>query len=160
MKPVIKPPPLSTAVEGGLTLDDFTIDLDAGTITCPEEITVKISPTGTARFGSNCVDCPVRDRCTKARNGRTIKINPNHALLAAARVQAGTDNFQAIYRQYRPMIERTIAWLVRDNWRRLRYRGIARNQLAWSTRCAAINLKRLLALDLNHNDTWTINPAS
>ncbi|MDQ6697715.1 MAG: transposase, partial [Actinomycetota bacterium] len=55
-----------------------------------------------------------------------------------------------------PMIERTIAWLVRDNHRRLRYRGIQRNQLGWSHRCAAINLKRLLALGLTHHNQWTI----
>lgn len=54
------------------------------------------------------------------------------------------------------MIERTIAWLVKDNNRRLRYRGIERNQLGWSHRCAAVNLKRLLALGLTHNGTWAI----
>lgn len=46
------------------------------------------------------------------------------------------------------MIERTIAWLVKDNNRRLRYRGIERNQLGWSHRCAAVNLKRLVNLGL------------
>ncbi|MCP3856999.1 MAG: transposase, partial [Actinomycetia bacterium] len=37
---VIKPPPLRSAVDAGFTLDDFVIDLDARTVTCPEEITV------------------------------------------------------------------------------------------------------------------------
>ncbi|MCP3910766.1 MAG: hypothetical protein GY713_07425, partial [Actinomycetia bacterium] len=60
------------------------------------------------------------------------------------RRQADTDKFADTYQQHRPMIERTIAWLVRNSHRRLRYRGIKRNQLAWSHRCAAINLKRLL----------------
>jgi len=54
------------------------------------------------------------------------------------------------------MIERTIAWLVANNNRRLRYRGIERNQLAWSHRCAAVNLKRLLALGLTFDNGWTI----
>lgn len=57
------------------------------------------------------------------------------------------------------MIERTIAWLVRDNHRKLRYRGIGRNQLGWSHRCAAINLKRLLALGLDYDNGWTITQA-
>ena len=52
------------------------------------------------------------------------------------------------------MIERTIAWLVKDNNRRLRYRGIEANRLGWSHRCAAVNLKRLLALGLTHDGTW------
>ena len=32
---VIKPRPLKPAVEGGFTLDDFTVDEHAGTVTCP-----------------------------------------------------------------------------------------------------------------------------
>jgi len=53
------------------------------------------------------------------------------------------------------MIERTIAWLVRGTNRRLRYRGVERNQLWWSLRCAAINLRRLTNLGLTQtNGTW------
>ena len=157
MTAVIKPPPLRPAVEGGFTLDDFTINLKARTVTCPEDITVTITPAGTARFGFHCQTCPVRSRCTNAQAGRVIVLNAHHTLLVAARRQADTDEFADTYRQHRPMIERTIAWLVRDNHRRLRYRGIQRNQLGWAHRCAAINLKRLLTLGLTHDDnSWTI----
>jgi hypothetical protein len=117
---------LVPAVAGGYTLDDFTIDLDAMTVTCPEQITVTISAkTRTARFGTACDRCPVRQQCTNAKSGRVIKVHPNHALLAAARVFADTDHFDTTYRQHRPMIERTIAWLVRDNHRRVRFRFAA-----------------------------------
>ena len=156
MPAVIKPPPLRAAVEGGFTLDDFTIDLTAGTVTCPEDITVTISPSRSARFGTACRTCPVRQQCTTAKAGRVIVLHPQHRLLAAARILAGTDDFNTTYRQHRPMIERTIAWLVKDNHRRLRYRGAERNRLGWSHRCAAVNLKRLLALGLTHNNGWTI----
>ncbi|MCP3857793.1 MAG: IS1182 family transposase [Actinomycetia bacterium] len=161
MTPFIKPQPLTPAVPGGYTLDDFVIDLDTMTVTCPEQVTVTISPkTRTARFGTACVDCPVRDQCTNAKNGRVIKVHPNHVLLAAARVFAGTDHFETTYRQQRPMIERTIAWLVRNNGRRVRFRGIDRNRDDWSVRCAAINLKRLinLGLALDPTGSWTITP--
>jgi len=156
MTAVIKPPPLRAAVEGGFTLDDFTIDLKAGTVTCPEDITVTISPAGAARFASHCRTCPVRKQCSTAKAGRIIVLHPQHRLLAAARILAGTDDFNDTYRQHRPMIERTIAWLVKDNHRRLRYRGVERNRLGWSHRCAAVNLKRLLALGLTHTNGWTI----
>ena len=145
---------------GGFTIDDFVIDLDARTVTCPEEITVAISAKGSARFGAHCKTCPVRTRCTTAKTGRIIVLHTHHGLLAAARRQADTDHFDAVYRQHRPMVERTIAWLVRDNHRRLRYRGIERNQLGWSHRCAAINLKRLLALGLGYDNGWTMAPAA
>lgn len=160
MDPVIKPPPLRPAVPGGFTLDDFHVDLDARTVTCPEDITVTITPKGSARFGGHCATCPLRHRCTTAKNGRTIVLHPHHDLLAAARAQAATEDFQATYRHHRPMIERTIAWLVRDNHRRLRYRGLEANRLAWSHRCAAVNLRRLLALGLTHNGGWAITPAA
>ncbi|MGH3659054.1 MAG: transposase, partial [Micromonosporaceae bacterium] len=156
MTAVIKPQPLTAAIASGFTLDDFTIGCDAATITCPEGITVAITKNGSARFGTNCRTCPVRARCTNAKAGRVIVLHPHHGLLAAARRQADTDTFDEIYRQHRPMIERTIAWLVKDNNRRLRYRGIERNRLGWSHRCAAVNLKRLLALGLTHKAGWTI----
>jgi len=87
-------------------------------------------------------------------------LHAHHQLLAATRTLTETDEFADTYRQNRPMIERTIAWLVTGNWRRLRYRGIKRNRLGWSHRCAAVNLKRLLALGLTHNNGWTITPAA
>jgi IS5 family transposase len=160
MTAVIKPQPLAAATAGGFTLDDFTIDLHARTVTCPEQVTVAITKSGSARFGTHCQSCPVRSRCTTAKAGRVIVLHPHHDLLAAARQQANTDEFDQIYRQQRPMIERTIAWLVRDNHRRLRYRGTERNRLGWSHRCAAVNLKRLLNLGLTHNNGWTITPAT
>jgi IS5 family transposase len=159
MPAVIKPPPLRPAVENRFTLDDFSIDLAAGTVTCPQGVTVAITKSGSARFATACRTCPFRHRCTKAKTGRVIVLHPHHRLLAAARTLAGTNDFNATYRQHRPMIERTIAWLVKDNHRRLRYRGAERNRLGWSHRCAAVNLKRLLALGLTHNDGWTITPA-
>lgn len=136
MPAIIKPPPLRAAVTDGFTLDDFTIDLHVRTVTCPEDITVTISAAGTARFGAHCSTCPVQQRCTTANAGRVIVLHPQHRLLAAARTLAGTDAFDTTYRQHRPMIERTIAWLVKDNHRRLRYRGAQRNRLGWSHRCA------------------------
>lgn len=160
MTAVIKPPPLRPAVPGGYTLDDFTIDLDARTVTCPEDITVTLTKKGAARFGAHCARCPVRSRCTTAKAGRTIVLHPHHNLLAAARAQAATDEFDDTYRAQRPLIERTIAWLVKDNHRRLRHRGVDANRLAWSIRCAAVNLRRLGALGLTYNGGWTITAAA
>jgi IS5 family transposase len=130
MTAVIKPPPLRPAVAGGFSLDDFIIDTTAGTVTCPEGVTVTITPAGAARFGGHCHRCPVRHLCTTATGGRVIDLHPHHDLLAAARRQAETDRFDKVYRRHRPMIERTIAWLVANGHRRLRHRGTDRNRLA------------------------------
>jgi hypothetical protein len=56
-------------------------------------------------------------------------LNEYHDLLVAARQLAATVEFDKTYRSYRPMIERTIAWLVRGPNRKFRYRGIERNRL-------------------------------
>ena len=151
MTAVIKPPPLRPAVKGGYSLDDFDIDEATKTITCPAGITVRINANRRARFGKNCRDCPLKRNCTKSKAGRTIVLHPNHALLAAARLLAATASFEETYRQYRPMIERTIAWLVRGQNRKVRYRGVKRNALWLSHRAAAVNLMRLVNLGLAHD---------
>ncbi len=59
------------------------------------------------------------------------------------------------------MVERTIAWLVTNGHRRVRHRGIARNKIAFSTRAAVINLKRLINLSLDHDGTtWNLASTS
>ena len=76
--------------------------------------------------------------------------------MAAARRHAQTEEFKVPYRRYRPMVERSIAWLVADGWRRVRYRGITRNQIGLSLRVAAINLRRLVNLGLDHRGGWVL----
>jgi hypothetical protein len=46
------------------------------------------------------------------------------------------------------MVKRSIAWRVADGCRRVPYRGVQRNQVWWSVRVAAVNLRRLLVLTL------------
>ncbi len=72
-------------------------------------------------------------------------------LLARARAQWGNGDDIGDYRQYRPMVERSIAWLVTNGHRRVRYRGVERNRIALSTRAAVLNLRRLVNLGLTHN---------
>ena len=156
MHAVIKPPPLRTAVEGGYSIDDFDIDTQAATVTCPAGVTVAVGASRRARFGANCRDCAVRSRCTTAKAGRTIKLHPHHELLTAARAQARTPQFRDAYTTHRPMAERTIAWLVRNN-RRCPYRGAAKNRHWLALRAAAVNLTRLTSLGLHHNGAdWAI----
>jgi hypothetical protein len=148
---VIKPKPLRPTVEGGLTLDDFTLDEAAATLTCPAGITRTLSAKRTVTFGVACTGCPLRARCTTARDGRTVDVHPHAGLLRAHRIRAADEDLQATYRQHRPMVERSIAWLTRGN-RRVPYRGVAKNNAWIHHRVAALNLRRLLALGLNRAD--------
>src|SRR4051794_29723062 len=145
--PVVKPWPLRPAVPGGFILDDFTVDEVAGAATCPAGITRPISRTRAVTFGAACRGCPLRPDCTTAADGRTLHLHPHDALQRAHRARAADPAFQATYRQHRPMVERSLAWLTRGH-RRVPYRGIAKNDAWLHLRTAAVNLHRLLNLGL------------
>jgi hypothetical protein len=75
----------------------------------------------------------------------------------AARRRATTRSFADSYRRWRPMVERSIAWLVADGCRRVPYHGIQRNHTWLSVRVAALNLRRLLILGLTRRDeAWVL----
>ncbi len=159
--PVIKPPPLLPAVPGGFTRDDFTVDEGAGTATCPHGVTRRVSPHRRVTFGAACRTCPLRARCTTATSGRSLTLHEHDALLRAARRDWATNpDLPATYRRWRPMVERSIAWLIgpKGRCRKLRYRGVAANDLWLHTRMAALNLRRLINLGLARQTTgWSIN---
>jgi IS5 family transposase len=137
--------------------DDFAINHAAGTVTCPGGHTVTITTTNNAVFGTRCQRCPLRSRCTTAVEGRTMHIHLHDAELVAARQAWTNGDFADDYRRWRPMVERSIAWLVAKGNRRVRYRGIERNQHGLSTRVAAINLRRLVNLGLDRDDQgWVL----
>jgi hypothetical protein len=85
---VIKPIPLRPAVEGGFTLDDFAYDADAGTLTCPNQVTRRLSAKRTATFGTICTGCPLRARCTTSPRGRKIALTEFEPLRRAHRQRA------------------------------------------------------------------------
>jgi IS5 family transposase len=160
---VIKPPPLRPAIPGGFTADDFTVDDQAVTATCPAGHTVALGrpPAGgtrQAQFKALCRGCPLRESCTTSKTGRVLTVHPQHALLAAARRAATGPAWQDEYRRWRPPVERAIAWLVARGNRRVPYRGIAKNNTWLHHRAAALNLRRLVNLGLTRTGTgtWTI----
>ncbi|MFF3877375.1 IS1182 family transposase [Streptomyces sp. NPDC001978] len=156
---VIKPPPLRPAVPGGFTPDDFTVDEAAGQVTCPAGHTRPITARRAVIFGVLCRSCPLRERCTTSKDGRTLRLSEHDALLRAARQQARAPAFQAAYRQHRPQVERVISHLATRGGRRLklRYRGVAKNDAWIHVRVAALNLRRLLSLGLTrHDGAWVL----
>jgi transposase len=153
---IIKPWPVRPPVPGGFTIDDFTVDETAGVATCPAGHTRPINRSRQVVFGATCRGCPLRPRCTTSRTGRSLTLRDHDALTRAHRRRATDPAFQALYRQHRPMVERSIAWLTRSN-RRLRYRGTTKNNTWLHTRAAALNLRRLITLGLTRDQAaWTL----
>jgi DDE family transposase/transposase-like protein DUF772 len=157
---IIKPAPLRPAVPGGFTIDDFTVDEQASTVTCPNGLVRRLTGKRTATFGAGCRDCPLRHRCTTAKDGRTIRLHPHDQILRAARHQWATrEDLRDTYRRHRPMVERSIAWLIgpKGRCRKLRYHGTTANAWWLRTRIAALNLRRLLNLGLTRQPTgWAV----
>jgi IS5 family transposase len=152
----VKPWPSRTAVPGGFERDDFVIDEGAQTATCPAGHTVAITPTRRAVFGIRCGECPSRARCTTSKKGRTLLLTTHDQELIESRRAWREGDFAENYRRFRPMVERSIAWLVVNNNRRVRFRGVEKNQLGLSMRVAAINLRRMVNLGLDHDGGWVL----
>ncbi len=145
---VIKPKPLKPAVEGGFTLDDFTADETAGTVTCPAGVTRRISARRNVTFGAACRGCPLRARCTASKTGRALTLHPRDALLRAARHDWATQPaLREDYKKYRPNVERVISQVASRGGRRLklRYLGTTRNNAWLKNRTAALNLRNLIS---------------
>jgi len=155
----IKPWPMSFPIPDGFDRDAFAVDYAAGTATCPAGHTVQITAGRAAVFGGRCHGCPLRARCTRSKDGRTLRLHLYDQELVASRRAWRAGEFAEDYRQWRPMVERSIAWLVARGNRRVRFRGVQRNQLGLSLRVAAINLRRLVNLGLTHHEEWTLTPA-
>jgi hypothetical protein len=122
--------------------EDFHIDLEAGTCTCPAgNVTSTLRTTGTRtnRLGqvypsqrfqfdpAVCGRCPLRDQCiaSKKGKGRTVALHPQEALLQQARAFQQSEAF-AEYRQRRQAAEHRLARLVQLGVRQSRYFGRAK----------------------------------
>lgn len=151
------PPARNTT--GGFAKDTFTIDLTAGTVTCPAAQTVPITPVaaggGRAAFGQLCADCPLRAQCTKAKAGRVVMVHPHELALQTARAAQQTPEWRQAYRQLRPIVERKISHLTRRPWggRKARCRGQERNLTDLLTRASVINLANLARKGLRSGAT-------
>ncbi len=157
---VIKPKPLRSPVEGGFTVDDFTVSEEQGTVTCPAGHTVPLSRTRIATFGALCRDCPLREQCTTCKTGRKLVLHQRDDLLRQARAGwAAATGLREDYMKHRPNVERAIAQVATWRGRRLklRYRGVTRNHAWLKRRTAALNLRNLTGQGLARRDgAWEL----
>jgi hypothetical protein len=131
------------------------VDLEADTVTCPAGVTVSIrrhrDGGGMAKFADACTSCAMRAQCTNAKEGRSIAVGPNEAVLARARARQQDPEWLADYRATRPKVERKIAHLMRrkHGGRRARVRGRVKVAADFRLLAAAVNLARLGTLGVS-----------
>jgi hypothetical protein len=122
----------------------FLIDLDRGTVSCPEQ-QVAIIRSDIARFDSDrCDICPSRDRCTRAAlgNGRTNSIHSDERMMLKLRALKSTSDGRKQLRQLRQRvsIEHALAHVGRRQGPRARYIGVRKNVLDLRRTAAVENL--------------------
>ena len=140
--------------------DDFRIDLNEVTCTCPAgQVTRKLLPAG-KRTGSTvrthrlqafrfdaavCGVCPLRPRCVAGSSGkgRTVQLHPQEALLQQARALQQSEAF-AGYRQRRVVVEHR---LVQLGIRQARYFGRAKTRFQLYLAATVANLTLVAGKD-------------
>ncbi len=144
--------------DDGIDISHFVIDWEAQEVTCPEGKTSVLWKPGHDRWGNEvvhtefarreCLACPSRSRCTRARTeSRELTLRPRerHEALQAARRQQETAEWKQEY-GLRAGIEGTLSEGVRGfGVRRCRYVGLAKAQLQHVITAASMNLSRLSA---------------
>ncbi|MBA2694297.1 MAG: IS1182 family transposase [Actinobacteria bacterium] len=149
----------ASAPGGRFSKDRFDIDLDADTVTCPNQVTVGIrratDGSGTATFGQACAGCPLRAQCTTAAAGRSIKLGVHEPALARARHRQQATGWQDDYRATRPKVERKLGHMMRrrHGGRRARVRGQPKVDADFNLLAAATNMARLAVLRLRATPT-------
>jgi len=146
---------------GLYTADEFSIDYDSKTATCPAGNTscswrqfengerkggIRIS------FGQQCQACPLKSKCTENKLGRILTLHRHYPLLKQRREESKTAVFKESMKR-RPPVEGTLSEMVRAHGlRRSRYRGLAKNHLQNLMIGTAVNLKRLVkAMSMSKN---------
>lgn len=105
----------------------FSLDWQAGTLTCPAEQTVPFEVGQTVHFpAAVCAACPLRTECTTSSRGRSVQIHPDERLLTEFRARQATPAGRAKLRE-RVAIEHSLAHLGRWQGDRARYVGERKN---------------------------------
>jgi transposase len=141
----------------GFDVSRFAVDWDAQVVTCPRGRTSgRWTETHTARgltmtrvefAAADCLACPARPQCTRARTAsRSLLLQPRaeHEAIQAARQRQQTPAYATTYAQ-RAGVEGTLSQGVRVfGLRRARYRGLAKIHLQHVATAAAMNVSRLV----------------
>lgn len=121
----------------------FTLSLVERKITCPAGQSVSAAPGETSRFpGSVCRSCPLRERCTTSRSGRSVSIHEDEAFFEELRARQRTPEGRLALRQ-RVKVEHALAREIHVQGRKARYRGTRKNLLAVRLGATVVNLHAL-----------------
>ncbi len=147
--------------------EKFEINLETKIAVCPGNKKSKRFSHGKDRhgrpelilyFGEQCQTCPLKNKCTENKRGRTLKIPYHFNLIRERRVLQKTKEFKKeMYN--RNAIEGTISELVRKHGiRTARYVGIIKTNLQLIFSALALNVKRFIKIIIKRITLGEISP--
>lgn len=146
-------PPTPT---GRFTKNDFVIDPDTPSATCPAGHTTTATGAGRDHKGRRvtvlkfadelCGACPLRASCTTSPRGRRVTLNFHERRLQAARAEQQRPATRRKLRR-RAVIERKLAEAKRHGAGKARYRGARKVLLQQRLTAGLLNIKRLFTID-------------
>jgi hypothetical protein len=105
----------------------FVLDWEQHEIRCPDGVVLPFTPGANVQFGAErCGSCPLRERCTSSKTGRTVSIHPDERLLAELRERQLTVEGRARLRE-RVAVEHSLAHIGQWQGDRARYWGERKN---------------------------------
>lgn len=144
---LVSKPPSPPRSRDRLGKADFDINVEAGTVTCPEGqlATVTQGKSRQAAYfrRSTCQQCPQKDRCLPAKGQKVIVLHPHEALHQQMAAELATPEGRAKRRE-RVAVEHALARIGSIQTTRARYRGLTKNQFHTES-CAVV--ANLYALD-------------
>jgi len=123
--------PWNPATHGKFGKKNFTIDLRAKMVLCPagnqQKITGK-SGSFRAKFSSKiCSVCPIKNKCSNSKTGRTIQIHDQEAMLQSLKSYTETAEGRSESRE-RVKVEHVLASICNRKGPRARYIGLRLNE--------------------------------
>jgi len=135
--------PWNPATQGKFGKKDFTIDLKNTVVICPsgnkQRITGKPG-SYRAKFSSKvCSVCPIKNKCSNSKTGRTIQIHDQEAMLQGLKVYTQTAQGRSEARE-RVKVEHVLASICNRKGPRARYLGLRLNEYDLNRTAMVTNL--------------------
>ena len=123
--------------------DNFPLDAEAGTVTCPAGSTARLGKGGQVKFpAKTCRACPFQGDCNPSGKGRALTIGAHEQTQRDLRALARREEFQDFLR-LRCLVEHALARFLRWAGRQGRYFGTLKTGLQMVLGAIGHNLDRL-----------------
>jgi hypothetical protein len=152
---VLVPIRQDNSTKQGFAKADFKYDRELDVFICPQGKVLEFSheekPSKTERnprcwYRCSEKDCPVRDKCTKDKRGRTVKRTPYDDAIERQKAQQQDPANRILMKLRKEIVEHPFGIIKAiDGFGRFTVRGLAAANAQWALVCSAYNLRKMYA---------------